>query len=881
MTERATLPPGAAVGTVPVVIDSPGIVSAHPMTVGLPLPRGMLSDPTGWTLTGAAGAAVPVQAEALARWPDGSVRWVLLDFVAGPLTAGQHVWSFGPGTGEGRSPAPACQVRSDQEAVVIETGAAAVRVGRGPAAPLLRVACGGRDVLAPAGCRLTLTDAKGVARAAEVERAEVEAAGPVRVTVRMEGRFAGHSPCQFVARLCFFAGTGLARLRLTVHNPRRARHRGGLWDLGDPGSVLFRDLSLTLALADPAGPRVRWTEEPGRPVREAAGDRFEIYQDSSGGANWQSRNHVNRDGRVPLSFSGYRVRGGGADESGARANPVVRLLGPGAAVTAAVPEFWQQFPKAVEAGEGALHVRLFPGQFADLFELQGGEQKTHTVWLHFGGPDTPDAVLDWAHRPADARPTPDWYAGSGSFPEFVPAAPGATDRFDEYLGPVVEGPGSLVARREVIDEYGWRNYGDVYADHENAYYDGAKPVVSHYNNQFDSVFGAILQYARTGDRRWRDLFDPLARHVVDVDIYHTDDDRAAYRGGLFWMTDHYRDAATSTHRTYSRANRRPGQPYGGGPGCEHNFTTGLLYYHYLTGDPQARAAVVGLADWVVRMDDGRLNLLGLADSGPTGLATATREFDYHGPGRGAGFSVNALLDGWLATGRRAYLDKAEALIRRCIHPADDVPARDLLDAERRWSYTVFLTTLARYLALKAEAGELGFMYAYARASLLHYAAWMVDHERPYLDHRERLEFPTETWPAQEFRKANVLRLAAAHADEPLRSRLLKRGGELADRAWHDLLGFPSRHVARAVAILMTEGTRDQFYRRCPARPFPRPDVTPNFGRPETFVPQKRRVKALLRSPRGLASALVRVIWGRVHPPSPPDSPDRPDGPAIA
>ena len=55
----------------------------------------------------------------------------------------------------------------------------------------------------------------------------------------------------------------------------------------------------------------------------------------------------------------------------------------------------------------------------------------------------------------------------------------------------------------------------------------------------------------------------LANHVVDIDIYHTTRDKAAYCGGLFWFTDHYLDAATSTHRTYSHENAPDdGSPYG-------------------------------------------------------------------------------------------------------------------------------------------------------------------------------------------------------------------------------------------------------------------------------------------------------------------------------
>ena len=86
---------------------------------------------------------------------------------------------------------------------------------------------------------------------------------------------------------------------------------------------------------------------------------------------------------------------------------------------------------------------------------------------------------------------------------------------------------------------------------------------------------------------------------------------------------HYKDAATATHRAYSKANKKPGQPYGGGPGNEHNWSTGLLHYYYLTGDPLAHDAVLSLANWVINRDDGRQTFLGLIDDGPTGLASRT------------------------------------------------------------------------------------------------------------------------------------------------------------------------------------------------------------------------------------------------------------------
>src|SRR5262249_23218115 len=237
----------------------------------------------------------------------------------------------------------------------------------------------------------------------------------------------------------------------------------------------------------------------------------------------------------------------------------------------------------------------------------------------------------------------------------------------------------------------------------------------------------------------------------------------------------------------------------------------------------------------------------------------------HGPGRGCGNSINALLNGWLLSGERKYLDMGEQLIRRSIHPHDDLAARQLLDVENYWSYTVFLTVLDRYLSLKVERGELNFMYAYAQASLLHYAEWMLDNESPYFDHPERLEFPTETWAAQDIRKANVLRLAAADADEPLRSRLLRRGAGIADRGGGDLLRFESRSVTRALAVVLIEGLRDCHFRAFAVEPRPRPVQSFDFGQPEVFVPQKQRVFAQLRTPRGLGRALLKLANPRSWP----------------
>ncbi len=676
--------------TVPLTIEAPcRTTSAQPVTVGVPFPRGTLTRESILSLTAPSGHHLPVQTKPLGLWPDRSIKWLLVDFLCGPVVQGPSPLSL-----ECHSSDPLERTLSGESLRVdvsddrfrVSTGAASFTLDRRRLAPLTQVEINDQPILDMNRSVSLLTDRGGWKCVPQVQLSEVETEGPVRATILFKGFFKRHADrCRFHARISFFAGLPLVKIDFTVHNPRRARHRGGLWDLGDPGSLFFRDLSLQLGLAADGSRQVQWSEDQNERPRTTDSSRFEIYQDSSGGENWQSPNHVNRQGRNPARFRGYRVRHDGIESYSLRASPVVACSGGGHCITAGIPEFWQQFPKAIDIDDGQLNLRLFPGQSEYLHELQGGEQKTHTIWLHFGAEDL-DGIdsLSFMHRPARVHCPPGWYRDTRAIPRLSTGSASLDERFATYVSELIDGPDELRAGREIIDEYGWRNYGEVYADHENEFYPGQKPLVSHYNNQYDLVLGMLLQYLSATNLKWFELCDALARHVMDIDIYRTSEDKAAYNGGLFWHTDHYRDAATATHRCYSRMNcGSVGRSYGGGPCNEHNYTTGLLYYYFLTGNPHARATVLGLAEWVIAMDDGRRTLLGLIDQGATGRASCTTEPDYHGPGRGCGNSVNALLDAWLLTSVRGYLIKAEELIRRVAHPETDIDVLDLLNVERR------------------------------------------------------------------------------------------------------------------------------------------------------------------------------------------------------
>jgi PcRGLX-like N-terminal RIFT barrel domain/PcRGLX-like protein central beta sandwich domain len=835
----------------------------EPVTFGLPFLQGMVSDPSALTLWDANGRELPLQAHPLATWFDGSVKWALLDFQANIEAKTCLTYQIrcisDPLI---RCQSPSLSVQESAEQIVVDTGKATFFLNRQLCKPFDRVVIKGAELIAAQGSSLVLTDDQGRSYFPHINDAAIETKGPLRVTVRARGEMqsaAGKSLARFVARLSFYAGSGLVHMQMTLHNPKAAHHSGGLWDLGDAGSIYFKDLSLQVPLRITNVPHISWTAQPLQPLKEHVAAGLVIYQDSSGGENWRSTNHVNRFGKVMQSFRGYRVSSSDSLlEEGLRATPVIALKGQNGGMAVTIDKFWQNFPKAMEAHKNELNVRLFPRQYNDVFELQGGEQKTHTIYLQFAGPEEKQADLRWVHDRLIPRATPEWYAETKAMNYLSPLSQDPNLGCRDLIDVAIAGPRSFFARREIIDEYGWRHFGDLYADHEAVGHPGETPLVAHYNNQYDVIHGAIMQYLRGGDRQWLDLANDLARHVIDIDIYHTDKDRPAYNGGLFWHTDHYLDAGTATHRSYSKGAlaRRAATSYGGGPSNEHNYTSGLLLYYFLTGDEIAREAVLSLADWVINMDDGSRRKLGFIDRRPTGMASSTASRDYHGPGRGAGNSINALLDGYTLSYDPRYLLTGEKLIRRCIHPKDDIGSRNLDDPEHRWSYLVFLQVLGRYLDLKIDKGEIDFMYCYAQASLLHYAKWMLEYEIPYSTVLHKVEIPTETWPAQDIRKSVAFYLASKHSAGPLHGKFREKASFFSRTCIRDLLSFSTSTLTRPIVLLLTNAYIRVYFQQHPEETTPQPKEHYDFGQPQEFSPQ---FAELYRARQKLSACISRVV----------------------
>ncbi|WP_440903460.1 hypothetical protein ACMZOO_11395 [Catenovulum sp. SX2] len=582
----------------------------------------------------------------------------------------------------------------------------------------------------------------------------------------------------------------------TLLNARAATHAGGLWDLGDSASIEIEYCELVFLKNEKQLSVIELADEK---TLNLGQDIARVVQVASGGENWQSPVHLDKNLQVPLKQNGalvYGADGQWENLATARLNPSVKCAD---TFIIQPQQFWQNFPKGLALTDNKIVVELLP-KCDYLHELQAGEQTTLQVSCY-----NQQNKTDFVSQALTIQVDLTHVQNSQVWPYFYQAQ--ELSPIESIIQRGVNGASNFFAKREVVDEYGWRNFGDLYADHETDGYQGEDIFVSHYNNQYDPIYGFLRQWTLTQDSRWLELAQDLAKHVKDIDIYHTDLDKAEYNHGLFWHTDHYLPAKTATHRTYSKHHEQGAymdHAGGGGPGGQHCYTTGLMYHYFLTGDETSKQTVLNLAKWIGHIYDGEGGLLeavlavkNAGQAGFTNLVTGQYPLD-----RGVGNFVIALLDAYQLTNDKSYLNKASSVLHKTIHPTEDLTLRDLSNVEYAWFYTVLLQAACRYLAIKEQASELDSEFYYVRDALLHYAQWMEQNEYPYLHKPEILEYPNQTWTAQDMRKANVLACAAYYAPD----------SDMANKFWHKALYFyqyvadtlgndPTTHYTRILVLL--------------------------------------------------------------------------------
>lgn len=742
--------------------------NAQPVRLGIPFPCSELKNIDELQLNDETNTPIPFQAKVTASWHNHSIRWILIDFVT-TISANDHFTYTltKPESKKDIKPKNIITLKDSNSSITVNTCLATFKIDKNNFNPLSEISINGLQLeLEP--LLTELINSEGITHNPIIESIVLPAEHEtLRTTIYFKGRFKNKSNnksyLNFESSLQFFANTALCEFDFTLHNPNRAMHKGGFWDMGDPGSEYFKSLSICLNFKKNVSIKLKENIESSEWKEHNSGN-IRLYQDSSGGENWNHKIHIDKDNQSTVSFKGYQLK---VDDNiyneGNRASPAFTIKDESQTqVTSTIKQFWQNFPKALSTNNNQLNIELFPNTPKADYELQGGEKKTHSIILDFGSSTNP---LEQFITPLNITLPLEHYTKSKVMPwlakEYKP-----TD-LDKLIHKGLDGKRNFYWKREKADEYGWRNFGELWADHETLEHGNDDTLVSHYNNQYDPIYGFASQYLLTGDYRWFELMDDLAEHVIDIDIYHTNDDKPEYNNGLFWHTDHYLDGRHCTHRTFSKTHMEIDhvEQSGGGPGSQHCYTTGLMMHYFLTGYIRSKKTVLSLNKWAFYSNEGSqtvceatINVLRKDLKTLKQVINGCYLFKYKFPlTRGTGNYIQTLLDTYNLTGKQQYFDKAFQVISNTLGPKDNIEKRNLISQiESNWHYTVLLQAVIRFISLKQQNSNYDDQYHYVLSIFLHYAKWMYENEKPYLKSEEQLVYPNPTWVSQDFRKISIL-----------------------------------------------------------------------------------------------------------------------------
>lgn len=627
------------------------------------------------------------------------------------------------------------------------------------------------------------------------------------------------------ANFRFYFSLNKMDLQIKIHNPQPQVHHGGKWDLGNENSVYINSFGLRHILATKKEARknqsfLSLTSSAELKTLIAQQQPFEslaLVQHSSGGRAWNSPNHKLADNQVHLQKKGASCMIDAVQSDLLRATPNLSLLNSNGRLVIIPKHFWEKFPSSlfVRQDEADLY---FNDEDSDLaIELQPGEIKSHEVHYVFCDSDTssnigliqPELII-----------APSLISASEVLPWFDVNC--KHDNLQSLIDQGLLNEHNFFAKREALDEYGWRNFGDIYADHEAQQHDGDEPFVSHYNNQYDPLYGFLKQWLLSGEAKWLELADDLFDHLIHIDLYHTQLDKPEYNNGLFWHTDHYVQAQTATHRTYSKHQQADvyiDHAGGGGPGAHHCYSSGLALYYWLRGKQDAYTSMMGMMQWMSNIYEGDQTLLGLflriknanhikipfTEKLLLGCGTGVLRnvFTNKYPlDRGTGNYVNVLLDSFELTQDLRYLVQTERVILSTISSKDNIADRNFDDIENSWFYVVFLQAVAKYLYIEAAMSEERMLKPAIMEAFLLYSDYIMEREAPYLINAERLEYPNDTWTAQDLRKVFILTCAASFSDGQMRQAYLQKANELQSWIENKLKTSNERCFTRILVLMM-------------------------------------------------------------------------------
>ncbi|MCD6360652.1 MAG: hypothetical protein J7M38_07250 [Armatimonadetes bacterium] len=530
-------------------------LDSAPVTFGVPFGDGALPSIDNARLITADGTEVPAQFDGMATWwrRDGPVRWALVNAT---LRRGEKYF-VEYGTAVHRAEPDGMTVTEIADAIVINTGPTRVTISK--TRPTLLDECAldrngdgrfgaGETLITPelAAANLpTVVDGQGRECPASADGFEVSfiRRGPMQTVIRRAGWYVrddGTRYCQFITYTWFNAGRSGVRIDHT------------LVAAFDSTQNQIRDIRLTVP--------VELTDSA---LAVFARDESSSPEFVSAPLNTGSRRLV-QDAYDHWTLSDANGQVAEGEQAGGWCGLVEEA---GVGVFAGVRDFREQYPMELEvSADGRLIAHLWPAHDVapldftpskvmgdeypgdhifwrkfyegglDKWTQAYGVGKTHNICMNFAldKPDTSRmarATRAFCVAPVIASPDPQYACATEAFGRVQPVD---RERFP-HLEKVID---ALVYRkywlRDALGNYGWINFGDVNYNLVNST-DPEAITYGHWRHWAQMFYGGPnvmpLLYLRSGRRDAWDFHRVNAKHIMDFDICHLDNEQFGKRKG--------------------------------------------------------------------------------------------------------------------------------------------------------------------------------------------------------------------------------------------------------------------------------------------------------------------------------------------------------------
>ncbi|MHC4795289.1 MAG: exo-rhamnogalacturonan lyase family protein [Planctomycetota bacterium] len=570
-----------------------------PVTGGVPLAQGMVSDVDCLRVLTVVGDSVPAQFRVLARWPDRSVKWVLVDLQSDLAARGRAVFRLSclPEMAPTRKK---IRMFEDADKIQVDTGPLrfAVRRDRFNFLDAVWIDTNGDgqanervvDGTEQGGCRC-IDMPKNVYWSGKAEDGScvtVEEQGPLRVVIHAKGEHGDHSGkpfCGWEVRIHAFAGKPYVRVFHTFTF------------VGDPEFDFVRDVSLHLPLsfargADGKKSKRVWSAMLDDDLfwHEIERDRWvAVVQDRYDHAKLYNEAFK----KLPLGkINVARISPRGdrlahireytyhACQVGHMAPGIIDYSNHSHGVSLLVRHFRELYPNEIQidADRDTLIAHLWP-EHHDFMNLSRGKQvssysgqegfgtaegmaRTQEIYFHFhSGPDMDLPLLRSLAEPIRIGLNPKYLTKTGALGKIHPHDP---QRFPE-IEAAIEGLFDWQIRHVERNQwYGKWDFGGTqisWSPRTESWTDCARHAWT--INEVSNTYGPWIMYARTGKPKYFRWGEISARYLIEVGTVHGKGKNAG-------------------------AQRRHAEKHwGGGTDSTHTYLHAPLAYYYFTGDMRA------------------------------------------------------------------------------------------------------------------------------------------------------------------------------------------------------------------------------------------------------------------------------------------------------